>query len=317
MSERHSTAHPTAIWAALLAVYIVWGSTYLAIRFAVETIPPFLMAGARFLVAGSILYAWRMLSGDRPGNLRHWRSAAVVGLLLLLGRNGLVSWAEQRIVSGVAALLVGTTPLWIVLIDAVLSRQIPRLLVILGVVIGFGGIALLVGPWQESNSVDFLGALAVIIGTSLWAGGSIYSRNADLPESPLLGTAMEMLVGGVALVIAGTLMGEWSRLDLAAVSIESAVGLGYLIVFGSLVGFASYTWLLRNAPTPLVATYAYVNPLVAVLLGALLADETLNARVLIAALVIVGSVVLITRTQAKKKEKPQISQITQMKEKDI
>lgn len=318
MSDRPSTASPTAIWAALLSVYIVWGSTYLAIRFAVETIPPFLMAGARFLVAGAIMYLWRILSGDRPGTLRQWRSAAVIGLLLLLGGNGLVSWAEQHIVSGVAALLVGTVPLWIVLIDAVLGHRMPRLLVILGVLVGFGGIALLVGPWQETNQVDIFGALAVIVGASLWAGGSIYSRSADLPASPLLGTGMEMLCGAAGLVIAGTLMGEWSHLDLAAVSLESAAGLGYLIVFGSLVGFASYTWLLRNAPTPLVATYAYVNPLVAVLLGALLANEVLNARVITATLVIIGSVVLITRTQVRKRRvRPQISQIAQMNKEDF
>ena len=298
----------------MIAIYIVWGSTYLAIRFAVETIPPFLMAGFRFLFAGLILYGWRILSGDRPPTLRQWRSAAIIGILLLLGGNGLVSWAEQHIASGVAAVLVGTVPLWIVLIDALLVRRKPRARILLGVLIGFGGIVLLVGPWQEAYQVDLLGALAVVMGALLWAGGSIYSRGADLPESPLLGTGMEMLSGSAGLLIAGTLLGEWPGFEWASVSVESLAGLGYLIVFGSLIGFTAYTWLLRNAPTPLVSTYAYVNPLVAVLLGAVLADEVLNWRVMLATLIIIGSVVLITRAPKKETLSTDFTDYTDLKE---
>jgi drug/metabolite transporter (DMT)-like permease len=286
-----------AIWAALLAVYIVWGSTYLAIRFAVASMPPFLMAATRFLVAGSILYAWRRLAGDSAPRRFEWRSAAVVGLLLLLGGNGGVVWAEQRVASGVAALLVGGVPLWIVLIEAARpGGQRPGRMTLAGVLAGFAGIALLIGPGQlagDGHAIDPLGTVALLAGSFLWAAGSLYGRSARLPASPLLGTGMEMLAGGAGLLLAGTLAGEWGRLDLAAITLSSLAGLGYLIFFGSLVGFASYTWLLRVAPTSLVSTYAYVNPLIAILVGSLLAQEPLTLRILVSALVIVSSVALI------------------------
>lgn len=290
----------------MISVYIVWGSTYLAIRFVVESIPPFLAGGLRFLVAGGILYLFRRWRGDAAPSPIQWRSAAIIGLFLLLGGNGGVSWAEQHVASGIAALTVGTSPLWMVVLDALfrrnhLANNRLRWPSVLGVVIGFFGIALLVSPSELTGlggDLDLLGTLALIVASLLWAIGSLYSRTADLPASPLLGTSMEMLCGGAAMVVAGTLTGEWGQLNLAAVTWQSLVGLGYLIVFGSLVGFGSYTWLLRNAPTTLVSTYAYVNPLVAIVVGNLLAQEPFTPRVLIATTVIIGAVIIITLTQS-------------------
>ncbi len=314
LSPMEPTNEPKAssqsIWLNMISVYIVWGSTYLAIRFAVETIPPFLMAGVRFLIAGSLLYTFRRLRGDPAPTLRQWRSAAIIGLFMLLGGNGLLSWAEQMVPSGVASLLIGTVPLWMVLIDAFLPRARSlhnhmRWQTILGVVIGFVGIALLVSPHELtglSGAIDPLGAGMLVLGSLFWAAGSLYSRSADLPESPMLGSSMEMLCGGAGLMVATTLSGEWSQLHLAAIAWQSVAGLVYLVIFGSLVGFGSYTWLLRHAPTTLVSTYAYVNPMVAIILGNLLAGEAFTARVLIAAAVILGAVVIITLTQPARKK---------------
>ncbi len=289
------------IWVALIAVYLAWGSTYLAIRFAVETMPPFLMAASRFLVAGAILYLWRRSQGDHPATKREWLSAAIVGLLLLVGGNGSVVWAEQRVVSGVAALIVGSAPLWMVILDALRPNgRWPSGWALLGVAFGFIGIVILIGPIQIiglHGDIDPIGAGVLLLAAFLWATGSLYNRDARLPASPLLGTGMEMLVGGAGLLVLGTLTGEWSRLYLPGISLRSLLGFAYLIVFGALVGFVAYTWLLRVAPTTLVSTYAYVNPLIAIFMGSLLAAEPLTPRVLIAAVTIVGSVALITLTQ--------------------
>lgn len=289
------------IWLAMAAVYVVWGSTYLAIRFAVESMPPFLMAATRFLVAGGILYAWRRSSGDPRPTRVEWRSAAIVGLLLLLGGNGNVVWAEQRVASGVAALIVGSAPLWMAVMDAIRpggSRS--SLQTWAGVVIGFLGILVLINPLNfinQTQNLDLVGILALLLGAFLWAAGSLYSRNARLPDSALMGTAMEMLAGGAGLLVFGSLVGEWGRLDLSGLSARSVGGLIYLILFGSLVGYSAYTWLLRNATTPLVSTYAYVNPLVAIFMGALFAAEVVTPRILLAALIVVSSVVLINIAQ--------------------
>jgi drug/metabolite transporter (DMT)-like permease len=291
-----------SIWTALITLYIVWGSTYLAIRFGVETLPPFLLAAARFLVAGAILYLWRRAAGDKRPTALNWRSAAIVGGFLLVGGNGGVTWAEQRVVSGVAALMVGLVPLWMLLMDAFLpGGKSPGYQGIIGVVLGLAGIVVLVGPSNLlgfNHNIDMVGILALCLATFLWAAGSLYSRTAPLPESPLMGTAMEMLAGGGGLLLLATLTGEWGRLDLAAVAPRSLWGLIYLITFGSLVGYASYTWLLRVAPTPLVSTYAYVNPLIAILVGNLLAQEPLTPRIVLSALVIVGSVILINTVRS-------------------
>jgi len=291
-----------AIWAAMIAVYIVWGSTYLAIKFAVQTMPPFLMASTRFLIAGSILYLFRRLLKDPRPQRIEWRSAAIVGFFLLVVANGCVVWAEQRVPSGIAALLVAAAPLWMVLIDWVRPPgRPPAKLALLGVLLGFVGIVVLIGPSEfigMKGSIDRLGALALLVSSFSWAFGSLYSRQAKLPASPLLGTGMEMLMGGMGLLLVGTIAGEWQRLQLAEISTQSIIGLVYLIVFGSWVGFAAYTWLLRVASTTLVSTYAYVNPLVAICVGSLLANEPITPRVLVAAMVIIGSVILITLNQS-------------------
>jgi len=291
------------IWLALIAVYIVWGSTYLAIRFAVTTIPPFLMAGMRFLIPGAILYAWRRLAGDAAPTRIQWRSAAIIGFFLLLGGNGGVTWAEQRVASSITALIVGSAPVWMVLIDALRrGGQRPTWLVTTGVLIGLLGIVLLVGPSEWGGGqlqMDTPGVAVLLLAALFWAIGSLYGRTAQLPDSPLMGTGMEMLAGSAGLFLAGTLTGEWRQLNLNAVAPSSLWGLAYLVVFGSLVGFVCYTWLLRVAPTPLVATYAYVNPLIAIIMGNLLAKEAITPLLLIAALVIVGAVVLINTGRAK------------------
>ena len=284
------------IAAAMLAIYLIWGSTYLAIRFAVETIPPFIMAGTRYFIPGLLLFVWRRLAGDPAPTRRQWIAGAIVGLFLLLGGNGLVSWAEQRVELGIAALIIGTAPIWMVIFDAVLARKRPRWQVIVGLLTGFGGILFLIGPeslFGQNPHYDLLGMGILMLAALLWAIGSIYSRDADLPRSPLLGTGIEMLAGSAGLYIASLVTGEWKTFNIAAVSQQSLLGVLYLIVLGTLIGFVAYTWLLRNAPISLVSTYAYVNPLVAILLGNWLAQEPLNWEVALAAAIIIGSVVLI------------------------
>ena len=301
----------TKVWLALIALYIVWGSTYLAIRFAVETIPPFMMAGVRFLVSGAILYAWRRAAGDPAPTPRQWRSAVIVGLLLLLGGNGLVSWAEQHVASGIAALMVASIPLWMALLDAFRPRSTkPDWKVVLGLLIGFGGIALLVsssGGISTGDDLDFAALGVLLLAALIWSYGSLYARDAEMPSSSLLGTGIEMLGGAAGLFIVATLAGEWSQLDVAHISTDSLTGLAYLILFGSLVGFVSYSWLLRNAPISLVSTYAYVNPVVAIFVGAWLAGEELTPRIIISALVIIGSVLVINlskQTRMRRKTEP-------------
>jgi drug/metabolite transporter (DMT)-like permease len=294
------------IWIAMLVIYTVWGSTYLAIRFAVETIPPFLMAGTRFLLSGAILYVWRRSAGDHAPTRGQWLRASVVGLLLLLGGNGLVSLAEQNVASGIAALIIGSVPLWMTTIEALRPGGVrPNILGILGLLIGFGGIAVLVAPSllsQNPFASQPIGVVILLLAAFLWSLGSIYSRHARLPDSSLLSTGMEMLAGGVGLYLAGTLTGEWHSLVLANISTRSWLAILYLVLLGSMAGFTAYAWLLRNAPVSLVATYAYVNPIVAILLGSLFAQETLTVHVLFSALIIIGSVVLIN---ASPRLKPQ------------
>lgn len=303
----HGGGHaPTwAIWSAMWAVYIVWGSTYLAIAVVVETFPPFLSAAIRFLIAGGFLYAWAIRRGDREGDrptLRQWRAAAIVGGALLFGGNAMVVWAEQTVPSGIAALLVGTVPLWMALIGGLVLRERTRWREALGIVVGFGGVALLVGPIGGGGAFDPWGVAAVLFASISWASGSLYARRAPLPKRPLVGIAMEMLAGGVILTIVAGVTGELWRVEWGAISLASWVGTAYLVVFGSLVGFAAYAWLLRVAKTSLVATYAYVNPVIAVLLGWAFLSEPVTARTLIAGLVIVGAVALIVSSRAEEGE---------------
>jgi drug/metabolite transporter (DMT)-like permease len=289
-----------AIWSALITVYLVWGSTYLAIRYAVETMPPFLMAAVRFIVSGGFLYGLRRLRGDPPPEAVEWRSATIIGVFLLVGGNGGVVWAEQFVASSLAALLVATVPLWMVSIDAFRpAGHRPGFMALTGILIGFGGVVLLirsVAAGAETTSLP--GVAALIVASLAWSIGSLYGRTARLPSSQLLGTAMEMLAGGAALMLLAILLGEWSDFDIAAVSRRSALALVYLTVFGS-SAFVAYVWLLRVAPTPLVATYAYVNPLVAVLLGYFIAQEPMTVRTVFAATLIIGSVVLVSMPKSQ------------------
>ncbi|MGH7481703.1 MAG: drug/metabolite exporter YedA [Longimicrobiales bacterium] len=287
--------------AAFAAVYLIWGSTYLAIRFAIETMPPFLMAGARFLTAGAILYAARRAVGAPKPDARQWAAAAVIGGLLLFGGNGGVVWAEQLVPSGIAALIVAIVPLWMVVLDwARRGGARPSGRVLIGVAIGLAGVALLVGPdafnsGDAAGAIHPVGAIVLVLASLSWAVGSLYSRGAPVPEgAPLLATAMQMLCGGALLILAGIVTGEPGAVDVAGISAKSALALLYLIVFGSLIGYTAYVWLLRVQPAARVATYAYVNPVVAVFLGWAFADEPISARIVVAAAIIIGSVALIT-----------------------
>jgi drug/metabolite transporter (DMT)-like permease len=296
------------IWIALLTVYIFWGGTYLAIRYAVETIPPFLMAGTRFLLAGAVLYIWRRAAGDPAPSRGQWLRASVVGLLLLLGGNGLVSLAEQTVASGIAALIIGSVPLWMTTIEALRPGGArPNTLGIIGLLIGFGGIALLVAPSLLGGNPAAshpLGILTLLFAALFWSLGSIYSRHARLPDSSLLSTSMELLTGSAGLFLVGTLSGEWRHMVPADITVRSWLSILYLVLLGTMAGFTAYAWLLRSAPVSLVATYAYVNPVVAILVGSLFARETLTLHVLLSALVIIGSVVLINASPRLKTEPP-------------
>lgn len=279
------------------AVYILWGSTYLAIRFAVETFPPFVMAGTRHLTAGLLLFLFLRIKGVPLPKARHWRSAAIIGALLLLGGNGLVSWSEQRVPSGLAALIVASVPLWMALVQGIQKRRRPRTAVLLGLLVGLGGLVLLVvpGKFGGGEHVDTLGAVALLAAALSWVIGSLYSRRAELPSSTLLAISMEMIAGGVILWVTGLALGEGARIHADAFTSKSVLSLGYLIVFGSLIGFSAYIWLLKVSTPARVTTYAYVNPVVAVFLGWVFGNEPLTLRVALSAAAIVGAVAIIIR----------------------
>jgi drug/metabolite transporter (DMT)-like permease len=290
-----AAASPLRVWVALGAIYVIWGSTYLAIRETILTIPPLLSASIRFLIAGGILYAITVRQGDRTGDrptARQWGAATIIGGLLLLGGNGGVVWAEQHVATGVVALIIAMTPIWLAVLDRIVfGRRLPAIAVA-GLVLGFGGLILLIGGAGEGR-VSVAGITVAILGDLAWAVGSLYARSARLPRRPLVGTGMEMLMGGLLLGVAGLVTGEAAKFHPSQFSAESLLGLAYLIVFGSWIGFVAYVWLLRNAPTSLVSTYAYVNPVIAVFLGWLFLDEVIRARTLAAAGIIVVGVALI------------------------
>ena len=287
---------------ALTAVYVVWGSTYLAIRFAVETIPPFFMAGVRFFIAGAVLYAWLRMRGAPPPTPTHWKSMSIIGILLIGGGNGAVSWAEQTVPSGLTALIIALVPLLFVTIEWMQTRERPTAKVLIGLLLGFIGMIVLIDPARitEGGHVDPIGTTVIAVGTLAWAAGSMYSRTAEHPTRPLLGTAMQMLAGAALLLIVSAFSGELFGISFSAMSRASLISLGYLIVFGSLIAFTAYIWLLRAAPPAQVSTYAYVNPIIAVFLGWLLADELLNMRIVIATVIIVAAVAIITVARNRK-----------------
>jgi drug/metabolite transporter (DMT)-like permease len=297
---RHSSK--AQLWIAFAAVYVVWGSTYLAIKYAVQTIPPYVMGGSRFLVAGAILYLWARLRGSENPTRKQWRDAAVVGALLLCGGNGAVAWAEQRVPSGITALLVASVPLWMVVIDWLRPHgRRPPLVVGIGLIVGLAGVAVLALPSTShlSGGVDPIGALALLLGSISWAAGSIYSRHGARPESAEMATALQMLTGSVSLFVVASLAGELGGFHPGDVTRASWLGWGYLVTFGALVGFTAYIYLLRETTPAKAATYAYVNPIVAVGLGWWFAGEPITPRTVVAAAIILASVALITLTGAK------------------
>ena len=297
-----SMPRPTAktrIVAAFAAVYLIWGSTYLTIRIAIDTLPPMLMAGARFFIAGLVLFAFTFRRGAPRERItwRHWRAAVIIGFCLLLCGNGFVTWGEQYVHTGLVALIVATVPLWMALLAPLFGGAWVRWTAAIGVAIGLAGVVLLLRPggaapteWQT-----FVVPLAPL----MWAIGSLYARRAPVPRQALTATAMEMVAGGALLAIAGLAMGEAGHTHLSAVSLGSVIAFVYLIVFGSLIAYTAYIWLLHHVSTTAVSTYAYVNPLVAVLLGAVFLGEPITGLTALAGAMIIAAVALILSSRAR------------------
>ena len=298
-----------AILAAFAALYLIWGSTYLGIRFAIETIPPLLMAGTRFLLAGFIMYAIARWQGAPHGSFANWRTALIIGACLLLGGNGGVSLAEQYVSSGLASVMVATVPIYIALLAwASGIAPKPSSIVWLGLAGGFVGVAILVGPSLPFSANDEghagLGMLILLFSSFIWSVGSIYSRKAKSASPPFLLAGQQMICGGALLTLAGLVAGEHHRFDASRISLLSFGSFAYLVIIGALVGYTAYIFLLRHCDPSKVATYAYVNPIVAVILGALFAGETLTARAVLAAGLIIGSVALVITVQQSKAKAP-------------
>lgn len=290
----NSRAHTVRIVLALIAVYVIWGSTYLAIRFAIDSLPPLTMAGLRFLGAGLFMFGVGKLSSAPNPTRVEWQSAALIGVLMLVSGNGAVCWAEKTVPTSLASLLVATVPLWAVVLSTLLpggSRPAPR--VVAGILFGLAGVFVLVQP-KKSGSVDPSGAAALLLASASWAAGSVFSRRIKLPSSPVMSTAAQMLCGGFILLVLGGLRSEWSLISPQAITLKSLLSVGYLMLFGSVIGFTAFVWLLRNTSAIVATSYAYVNPLVAVLLGWAYNGETPSPRTFVAGLLVVGAVVLIT-----------------------
>lgn len=282
---------------AFAAIYFIWGTTYLAIRFAIETIPPLFMMGSRSLLAGGILYAWARWRGEERPQFRHWIKALVIGSLLFLGGHGALAWSEQTVPSGVAALIIATNPVWMTLLQAFRSHDNPLTIrVIFGLVVGLGGVFLLVEPSKllSGMPVDPIGTAVLIIGTLLWAIGAVHSKSAALPEGSALVAGMTLLCGGGALLFVSFLSRE--ELSLLSVSPRSVFSIIYLIVFGSIIALTAYIWLLKKTTPSHVSTHAYVNPVVALFVGWFAGGELLSPRILFAALLmVIGVVAILTR----------------------
>ncbi len=294
---------PGRVWLAICTVYVVWGSTYLAIRWAVRTMPAFMSAGVRFVLAAGLLALLSRLRGGRTSwhlGATQWRNAAICGVLMLAGGNGLVVVAETRVPSGIAALLVAAVPLWLIVLRRVLGDRTPALTLV-GVLVGLGGLALLLLPGSSGSHVDLGYSLLLVVAALSWALGSVLVTRMELPDDPAVLSSVEMLAGGVVLLAAAAGGGEFDRLDLGAISVQSWLSLAYLVVFGSLVAFSAYVYALAKAPMSLVGTYAYVNPVVAVALGVLLAGEHLSVSEVLGGLVIVASVVVVVSAEGRKR----------------
>ena len=298
MPKSISTNPPgrTVVILLMAAVYLFWGGTFLGMRIALETMPPFLMAGIRFSIAGWGLYAARRLMGDPRPVLHEWRGAGIVGALLFLGGNGMVVWAEMTIPSSIASIIVATVPLWMAAIGYFARLSKPGVGGWIGVAVGFSGILVLVlgSGASPSGAMNPLGIAALLLGAVSWAGGSLLSRRARQPQSPLLWTSMQMIMGGALLLLFSLAMGDYRSFDPSRLSARSVIAFVYLVTLGSIVGFTAYIWLLKHVETTVVSTYAFVNPIVAVFLGFVIAGERIGGRALVASGIIVCAVGIIT-----------------------
>ena len=306
--ERAKAPRRFEIILGFAAIYLIWGSTYLAIRYAVESIPPLLMMGVRHLTAGVVVYTWARHQGVPSPTRRQWFYGAIAGMLLFLGGHGTLAWAEQRVPSGLAALLCATLPLWTVMLGRLqgtekhLSRK-----AWCGILVGFIGVAILIGPdlWHSGSGLNLLATLAALGSSFLWAVGTLYTKRMPMPSSSVLAASTQMVTGGVWLLLAGFLAGEGQRVQLSSLTFKSVAALAYLTVFGSIIAFTAFTWLLTVASPSRVSTYAYVNPVVAVFLGWLLASETIGAHTVIATAIILAAVAMVnTRGKAPINERP-------------
>jgi len=292
----------TKIVLAFSAIYLIWGTTYLGIRFAVETIPPMLMAGARFVLAGGVLYIISRRRETEKLTARHWLSAGIVGAFLILIAHGGVVIASKTVPSSLVALFVSTVPIWMVLFDWIRRRSAaPGWKVVLGIVLGFAGMALLIGPGKivEEAGGEVLGIVLAILSPVFWSIGSLYSRTAELPSSSLLATSMQMLCGGLMSLAAAFLLGEFSGFEVSDVSLRSALAFLYLVIFGSFIAFSSYIWLLKNTTAAKASTYTYVNAVIALFIGWLFGKEYLSHRALFASAIIIISVIIIVSSRSR------------------
>ena len=317
----HEVPSNLMIAAAFAAIYVIWGSTYLAIKYAIESVPPFFMTAVRFAIAGAALYAWSVLRAPRtptPGTasdivrvpaVRAWREAFIVGALLILGGTALVGWAELAVPSGITSLILASNPLWMALCEGLASRRAPSRRVVAGLLVGLGGLAILIGPAlvTPGQRANLLGVGALLLASLAWTVGALYSRRGPRGESPARVTGMQMIAGGMLSLVVGLAVGEHRQLSLAAVTPTSVAAIAYLIVFGALIGFSAYLWLMRVSTPSRVATHAYVNPVVAVLLGWAMLGETVTARTAVAMVVIVAAVVLIVSAPASSLSEPRRS----------
>lgn len=299
----NTPAYRTSLILAFAAVYLIWGSTYLGIRIAVETMPPFSAGGMRFLIAGLVLGVWILLRKGFRATARQWKDNLIVGLLLLLGGNGLVMWAEQEIPSGITTLIISCSPLFMVMSDWAILKLSPSgsgrgarptIATLLGLALGFFGLILLIEGGAGAQKLDLWRCGGLLLGCLTWSAGSLYSRYTRDPAEPLTAAAMQMLCGGGVMLLAGGALGEWHGFDPSTISSRSWLAWVYLIFAGSLVAFPAYVWLIKHSTPARVSTYAYVNPVVAVFLGWLVLDEHLGPQTILAAGVIIAAVVVIT-----------------------
>jgi drug/metabolite transporter (DMT)-like permease len=294
------TAHVSKakLLAAFAAIYFIWGSTYLFIKFAIESVPPFMVGASRFWVAAAILYIWGRLSSGTKPNGKHWREGLILGVFLLGVGNGCVVWSQQHVASGIAALIVAIVPLLVVLIEWLRpGGKRPSTAAIIGVLIGLAGIALLVGPsaFLGAGDINPLASLVLLAGSLSWSAATVFAKRASVPDSPPLASAIQLVGGALSLTIVSALAGEFGRVELSEIPLKATLSIAYLVIFGSVIAFSAYSWLMRVASPTKISTYAYVNPIVAMLLGWAVADEEMSVRVLVAAAIVLAGVMLITR----------------------